>query len=509
MDAAASDLPVAPPLRDSVLAGRLIGPDSGGVASALAAFLAGEGDALALWFGDERARRLAANDDARRGLIDRDIVAIDALLAAQVDAILHAARLRRLEGTWRGLAWLIGGVDTGARVRVKILNLGWAELARDLQRAPEFDQSNLFKRVYEDEFGIAGGEPFGMLVVDHEVRHRPVREAPTEDVEALAGLAAVAAAAFAPAIVAASPALLDTDSWADIALAAEPASCLRDPAHLGWRGLAAREDMRFVAATLPRLLARLPWRDDSGRHDGFRYREFAPDAECRVWMLAGFAVAAAAARAFAAHGWPADIRGVEQDRAGGGLVTGLPAEDYTTDPPDTWVRPPLEIVLNDRQERALVEAGLMPLSALPFTGDAALIGMRTLQAPQRYAGPAAQAANANARLSSQFHAMLCVSRFAHIIKLMGRDMTGSFLTHDEIERRLQSWLNRYINGSTHAGGEARARAPLLAGRVQVREQPGKPGVFGCTVQLQPHYQLEDVAATFRLTTELASMGRAA
>jgi len=509
MGEAAPDTVVARPLRDRVLLGRFFGGENAGTAAALAAFVASDGDALSAWFGPAVAARIAGDERARRGLIDRDIAAIDALLSAQVDAILHAARLRKLEGTWRGLAWLVGGVDAASRIRVKILNLSWADLARDLQRAPEFDQSQLFRRVYEDEFGIAGGEPFGLLVVDHEVRHRPVREAPTDDVEALAGLASVAAAAFAPTVVAASPALLDADHWGDIALAAEPASCLRDVAHAAWRGLAAREDIRFVAVALPRVLARIPWRDDPARRDGFRYREFAPDAQTRVWMHPGYAVAAAAARAFAAHGWPADIRGVDQDREGGGLVTELPVEDFTTDPPGTWVRPPLELVFNDRQERALVEAGLLPLSAIPFTGDAAFVGMRTLQAPQRFAGQTADAANANARISAQFHAMLCVSRFAHIIKLLGRDMTGSFYTHDEIERRLQSWLNRYVNASTAAGSEARAKAPLLAGRVSVREQPGRPGVFGCIVHLQPHYQLEDVAATFRLTTDLAPIGRAA
>jgi type VI secretion system protein ImpD/type VI secretion system protein ImpC len=509
MDAAAPEEKAARPLRDRVLAGRFFGPASSDTAAEFAAFLAGESDGLSAWFGAETALRIAGDEPARRSLIDREIAAIDTLLSAQVDAILHAARLRRLEGTWRGLAWLVGGVDPASRNKVKLLNLSWAELARDLQRAPEFDQSQLFRRVYEDEFGIAGGEPFGLLVVDHEVRHRPVREAPTEDVEALAGLAAVAAAAFAPTVVAASPALLDADNWADIALAAEPASCLRDVAHMAWRGLATREDIRFLAVALPRLLARPPWRDDPARRDGFRYREFAPDAACRVWMNPGFAVAAAVTRAFAVNGWPADIRGVDQDREGGGLITELPVEDFSTDPPHTWLRPPLELIFNDRQERALVDAGLMPLSALPFTGDAAFVAMRTLQTPQKFAGPNAEAANANARISAQFHAMLCVSRFAHIIKLMGRDMTGSFYTHDEIERRLQAWLNRYVNASTAAGSEARAKAPLLAGKVTVREQPGRPGVFGCTVHLQPHYQLEDVAATFRLTTELAAMGRAA
>ena len=226
-------------------------------------------------------------------------------------------------------------------------------------------------------------------------------------------------------------------------------------------------------------------------------------------MLAGFALAAAAARAFANHGWPADVRGVDADREGGGLITDLPAENFTTDPLGSWVRPPLELVFNDRQERALVEGGLMPLAALPFSGDAAFTAMRTLQAPQRFVGANAEAANANARLSAQFHSMLCVSRFAHAVKMLGRNMVGSLLTPDEVERKLQTWLNRYVNTSGSAGSEARAKAPLLAGRVQVQDRPGQPGVYGCTVHLQPHYQLEDVSATFRLTTELAAAGRAA
>jgi type VI secretion system protein ImpD/type VI secretion system protein ImpC len=294
-----------------------------------------------------------------------------------------------------------------------------------------------------------------------------------------------------------------------MAMAGEPASILRDPAHARWQALGPREDMRFVAVTLPRLLARLPWRDDPARRDLFRYREYAPDAQSRVWMVAGYALAAAAARAFASHGWPADIRGVEADREGGGLITDLPAEDYTTDRPGTWLRPPLELVFNDRQERTLVEAGLMPLSALPFSGDAVVVAMRTLHTPPRFTGANAEAANANARLSAQFHSMLCVSRFAHAVKMLGRSMVGSFQTAEAVERRLQTWLNRYVNASTAAGSEARAKAPLLAGRVQVQDRPGQPGVYGCTVHLQPHYQLEDVSATFRLTTELMAGGRAA
>lgn len=498
----------AEPLRNAVLSGRLLGA-GGRAAAALGEFAAAETGALSLWFGAAMAERLAADADALRGMIDRDVAAIDALIAAQIDAILHHPRLRQLEGSWRGLRWLVARLEGAARIKIRVLHLPWAELARDLARAPEFDQSNLFRRVYEDEFGMPGGEPFGMLLVDHELRHRPMREAPTDDLEALAQLSAVAAAAFAPTVLAASPALLDLDTWSDMALAADPASPLRDADHAGWRALGDRADMRFIGVVLPRLLARPPWRDDPARPDGFRYREYAPDAASRVWMNAGYALAAAAMRAFAQFAWPADIRGIDTGREGGGLVDALPAEDYRTDPPAVVPRPPLDIILNDRQERALVEAGLIPVVGLPHGAEAAFVALRTLQTPQRFVGPAAAAANANARISSHFHAMLCVSRFAHYVKLIGRDMLGAMRTPEEVERHLQAWLNTYVDASTSSGPDLRARKPLIAGRVQVAEHPGRPGAYGCTVHLQPHFQLEDVAASFRLTTILAPLGRAA
>ncbi len=315
------------------------------------------------WFGAHHAARLLGDPDALRATLDRDIAAIDGLLSAQLDAVLHAARLRRLEGSWRGLAWLVGGLDPAGRVKARLLNAAWPEICRDLERAAEFDQSNLFRGIYEDEFGMPGGEPFGLLVIDHEVRHRPTAAAPTDDVTAIALLSAVAAAAFAPVVLAASPALLDVDEFADLAMTADPATPFRGQLHARWRGLASREDMRFVCVILPRVLARLPWGDDPARADRFRYAEYVPDAQSRVWMSAAYCFAATVARAFADHAWPADIRGVDTDREGGGVVTHLPVEPFRTDPPGVWARPPLDLVLHDRQERALVEAGLMPLSA--------------------------------------------------------------------------------------------------------------------------------------------------
>jgi type VI secretion system protein ImpD/type VI secretion system protein ImpC len=267
--------------------------------------------------------------------------------------------------------------------------------------------------------------------------------------------------------------------------------------------------MRFIALALPRVLARQPWDDDPARRDGFRYAEYAPTADCRVWMSAGFAFAAVVARAFTNHSWPADVRGAATDYIGGGLVTDLPIEPFRTDSGHAWVRPPLDIIFSDRVEAALIEAGLMPLSALPYGEEAVFSGARSLQAPASYTGPTAAAATANARLSAQINSMLCVSRFAHYVKVMGRDMVGSFKTAEEIEAQLQGWLTGYVNSSPTAGPEMRARYPLVGAQVRVRERPGRPGVFGCVILLQPHFQLDDVTASFRLVTDITAPGMAA
>jgi type VI secretion system ImpC/EvpB family protein len=497
----------AAPLRERVLSGRFFGVRHSEAAAATAALpYLQPAAALTAWFGQAAAARLAADPAGVRAALDRDIAALDALIGEQVDAVLHHPRLQRFEGSWRGLSWLTAGIDPSGRVKVKVLNIAWAELCRDLERAAEFDQSHLFRKVYEAEFGIAGGEPYGLLIVDHEVRHRPAPGSPTDDVTALAQLAAVAAAAFAPTVLAASPSLLQVEEFGDLAMIPDISEPFRTPEFTRWRGLSSREEMRFVAVTLPRVLARLPWEDDPARRDGFCYAEYAPDASSRVWMSAGYAFGAVVARAFVNHSWPADVRGSETDYIGGGLVTDLPVEPFRTDPDHVWIRPPVELVLSDRMEAALVEAGLLPLSVLPYGEEAVFSAVRSLQSPANFIGPTAVAASANARLSAQLNAMLCVSRFAHYIKIMGRDMVGSFKTADEIERELQTWLGGYVNTNLLSGPEMRARHPLVAARVNVRELPGRPGVFGCTALLQPHFQLDDVSATFRLVTDLAAPG---
>ncbi len=508
-------------LRGLLLSGRFLGQGAGAAgASAVAAFL-GEGSParrLEAWFG-ARLPAILDHDGSRAGrmlaiarleeAVDRDIAALDRLIGAQLDALLHHDRVRGLEGAWRALSWLLDRVPFGARIKIRVLPARWAELCRDFERALEFDQSALFKLVYESEFGTPGGEPYGMLVADYEVRHTPGPDSPTDDVAGLDGLAGVAAASFSPAVIAAHPALLGFDTWAGLGASADLTDVLRSPDRARWRTLQGREDSRFLAVALPRALARAPWPDEGSRADRFRYREYAPDSAARVWMNAAYPLAAAAIRAFARSSWPADVRGATVSReASGGVIESLAAERLPGDPRDTPLRPPVEVALTDEQERQAVEAGMIPLIGLELLPEASFAATPSIHRPPRMQGETAAAANANQRLSAQFNAMLCVSRFAHCVKLMGRDMVGSFKTADDIQRRLQKWLQGFTNVSTGIG-DGGARYPLRDARVEVREKPGQPGVYGCTILLQPHYQLDEVGASFRLVTDLQAARQAA
>ncbi|WP_284944997.1 type VI secretion system contractile sheath large subunit [Acidisoma cladoniae] len=500
------------PLRDVVLAAAFLKRDADRAVERLVAFLGAGVSGLIDWFGAGRLAATRGNADWLRGVLDRDIVAIDRMIAAQLDAILHQPRLQRFEGSWRGLDWLVSGIDPSSRIRVRVLNMRWAELCDDLDRAPEFDQSNLFRKIYEDEFGRPGGEPFGLLVIDHEMSHRRARRLPTDgrptdDVTALASLASLAAAAFAPVVVAASPNLLGVDQFEELALSLDPSAPLRDSDHGRWRSLAVSADLRFLCITLPRVLARPVWMADSAR-DGWHYEEYAPRPQDRVWSVSGYAFASIVIRAQAQFGWPADIRGVDADRVGGGLVPDLAREPYSTDRHGAWCRPSLDLVLTEKQDHLLVEAGIIPLNLLPHGSEAAFSAVRSMHAPPApdSATRDATAMTANARLSSQINGMLCVSRFAHYLKVMGREMVGAFLTADEIERRLQAWLGSYTNGSSRGDAESRARHPLVSSKIRVVPDVAKPGTFGCIIHLQPHYQLDDIDTTFQLATEFVVPG---
>ncbi|WP_376099419.1 type VI secretion system contractile sheath large subunit [Roseomonas sp. CCTCC AB2023176] len=492
-------------LRDAVRAGRFFGARHAAAAGALAEFLVerGAADALRAWFGDAALREMLRRPDPMQRVgeaLDRDIARLDALISRQLDAVLHQPRLTRLEGSWRGLAWLTERAEADRVIRIRLLPIRKPELSRDLERAVEFDQSITFRKLHEEEFGIAGGEPYSLLLADFEVRPGPGGGDPVDDISLLGRLAATAAAAFCPILLPASPALLNLDSFGEASAAGDLAAALRAPDRARWRALSTREDTRFLGVVLPRALGRPAWRNDGTRADRFVYRErVAGDAD-RVWTAPIYAFASNAVRAFRNFRWPGDLRGAEPSAvASGGVVEGLPLERLPSDPPGPPPRPPVELALTDEQERALADANLIAFCGLDALPEASFSALPTLHRPPRMT---TEVADANQRLSAQMNNVLCVCRFAHCVKVMGRDMVGAFLSPEEVQFRLMRWIGGYVSGLA-GGGDAAARYPLRDARVEVREQPGRPGTYGCVVHLQPHHQLDDVGAVFRLVTDLS------
>lgn len=468
----------------------------------LAAFLAAAdpAEALRLWFGTVPQ---AAPGELKRKLVralNQDVGRIDELASAQVNAVLHHPDFQRLEAGWRGLRYLVESVPDGANVKVRVLTAGWRELVKDQERALEFDQSQLFRKVYNEEFGTPGGEPYGMLVGNYDVCHRPYPDHPTDDLGALRGIAAVAAAAFAPFVAGVDPRVLELDSFADLDLPLNLDRTFEQLDYLKWRQFREAEDARFVGLALPRMLLRRPYGDEPGGGPGFGFREDAAARGGYLWGNPAFALAAAAARAFAESGWLADVRGTRAGLDTGGLVTGLPAVGYGTGAAET-PRAVTDVQVTDTRERELADLGFIPLCHTPGAAEAAFYTTPSAQKPKAYTDPTAAA---NARLSAMLQYMLCASRFAHYLKVMIRDRVGSFTTPELIEDALNKWLLTYVTGNDNASPETKARYPLREGKAQVREIDGKPGAYQCTVHLRPHFQLDQVSAAIRLTTQLST-----
>jgi type VI secretion system protein ImpD len=465
----------------------------------LVRFLRADGTAAALelWFGAGRPR----GPLQLRAALDRDIAAIDALLTAQVNAVLHAERFKALEAAWRGVHYLMRTADGAPGVKLRILAVSWAEIVRDLDRAPDFDQSELFEKIYSQEFGIAGGEPFGLLIGDYLLSHRRTARHPTDDVAALKSLSAIAAAAFAPFVAGCDPAILGLEGFGELNADVDLDAIFQQGEYARWRGLREVEDMRFVGLCLPRILIRRPWIDEPSRMIPFRFHEAREDAADHgyLWANSAFAFAAVAIGAFARSGWFAEIRGAQRGEPGAGLVDDLPVDTFTTDRAQLAFKIAVEVAVPDRQERVLSEHGFIPVSVAEYVPAAVFYSNQSVYQPPRYASAVA---NVNARLSAMLQYMLCVGRFAHAIKVIGRDRVGSFATADEIQRMLQAWLTQYVTANQNASIELRTKYPLREGRVTATEVPGRPGFYKLDIHLRPHLQLDDISTGIRLTSEL-------
>jgi type VI secretion system protein ImpC len=404
---------------------------------------------------------------------------------------MHHPDFQKLEGTWRGVKYLMDQSETGTMLKIRIFNAGKKELLKDLQRAPEFDQSAIFKKIYEEEYGVFGGAPFGALVGDYEFGKHP------EDIELLEKISNVAAAAHAPFLSGTAPDMFNLPTWTSLDAPRDLAKIFDTTDYAKWKSFRQTEDARYVALCLPRTLARLPYGKETKPVDAFNYEEHVDgtDHSKYLWMNAAFALASRMTNSFSQHGMCVAMRGVE----GGGLVDGLPVHNFYTDEGDVAMKCPTEVPITDRREKELADLGFVPLVHCKGTDYAAFFSVQTCQKPKVYD---TDAANANARLSAQLPYLMAVSRFAHYLKAMMRDKIGSFMSRTEAELFLNRWILRYVVPDDNASPQQKARGPLREARIDVSEVPGKPGVYRAVAFLRPHFQLDELTVSLRLVAEL-------
>ena len=424
------------------------------------------------------------------------IAEIDRLLSAQLNEVMHAEEFQKLEGSWRGLNHLVMNSETGTMLKIRVLNVSKKELLKDLERAAEFDQSALFKKVYEEEYGTFGGQPFGAMIGDYEFTNHP------QDMSLLEKISGVAAAANAPFISAASPQLFGWDSYQELTEVRDLAKIFDRTEFAKWRSFRESEDSRYVGLTLPRTLSRLPYGEETVPTETFHFQEdvTGKDHSKYLWSNAAYAFGTRLTEAFAMYQWCAAIRGVE----GGGLVQGLPTHTFKTDEGDVALKCPTEISITDRREKEFSDLGFIPLVHCKNTDYAAFFGAQSCQKAKKYD---LDAANANARLSTQLQYIMAVSRFAHYIKAMMRDKIGSFMSRGECETFLNQWINQYVVSNDEVGPQVKAAHPLKEARIEVAEVAGKPGVYKAVAFLRPHFQLDELTVSLRLVAELPPSAR--
>ena len=429
---------------------------------------------------------------------DHAIRAIDRQMSAQLNEIMHHPKFVKLEGSWRGLHYLVMNSETGTALKLRVMNISKRELNRDLTRAVEFDQSQLFKKIYENEFGTPGGEPYGALIGDYEFTSHP------DDIETLRLVSNVAAAAFAPFVSAAGAQMFGFQNWTELSKPRDLAKIFDTQEYQKWRGFRDSEDSRFVSLVMPRVIARLPYGEATKPIDEFGYEEAPYDAngaalpmdhEQYCWTNAAYVMGARMTDSFARTGFCTTIRGAEN----GGKVENLPTHLFTSDDGDTDTKCPTEIGITDRREFELSNLGFLPLCHYKNTDYAVFFGAQTAQKPKKYDRPEA---TSNAAISARLPYIMASSRFAHYLKVMARDKIGSFMEASDCEKWLNRWINNYVNANENAGPEMKARFPLREARVEVKEIPGKPGSYNAVAYLRPWLQMEELTTSLRMVARI-------
>ncbi len=433
------------------------------------------------------------SDDSLRS-IEAMIAAIDAKLTEQVNLILHHEDFQGLESAWRGLHYLVNNTETDEQLKIKVFNISKKELGRTLKKfeGTAWDQSPIFKKVYEEEYGQFGGEPYGLLVGDYYFDHSP------QDVKLLGNIAAVAAGAHAPFITAANPTVMQMDSWNELSNPRDLTKIFGTPEYAAWRSLRESEDSRYLGLTMPRFLSRLPYGAKTEPVEEFNFEEDTslPESGAYTWANSAYAMATNITRAFKLYGWTTQIRGIES----GGAVEGLPTHTFPTDDGGVAMQCPTEIAIADRREAELAKNGFMPLIHKKNSDFAAFIGAQSLQKPQEYDDPAA---TANANLAARLPYLFATCRFAHYLKCMVRDKIGGSKTKAQLETWLGQWLMNYVDYDPNSSNdEYKASHPLAEGKVVIEENEENPGYYSAKFFLRPHYQLEGINVSLRLVSRM-------
>lgn len=445
---------------------------------------------------EQALRETTVVSDDVVGTIKAIIAEIDKKLTDQVNLILHNEKFQQLESAWRGLHYLVNNTETDEMLKIRVLNVSKKDLGKTLKKykGASWDQSPIFKKLYEQEYGQLGGEPYGCLVGDYHFDHTP------GDVELLGQMAQVAAAAHAPFIAGAGPTLMGMDSWQELANPRDLGKIFAAPDYAAWRSLRESDDAKYLGLAMPRFLARIPYGAKTDPVEEFDFEEETGggDSSRYCWANSAYSMAVNINRSFKLYGWCSSIRGVES----GGAVEGLPVHTFPSDDGGVDMKCPTEIAISDRREAELANCGLMPLIHRKNTDVAAFIGAQSLQKPQEYTDPDA---TANARIAARLPYLFASSRFAHFLKCMVRDKVGSFKERADMERYLSDWIKGYVLPNPESAGErSRAEKPLAGAEVTVSEIEGNPGYYAAKFYLRPHYQLEGVSVTMSLVSRLPS-----
>jgi type VI secretion system protein ImpC len=416
---------------------------------------------------------------------------LDELISVQLNEVMHAPEFQKLEGSWRGLQYLTTNTETSTMLKIKVFNISKKDILKDFTKQNDWEQAAIFRKIYEEEYGTLGGQPYGCLIGDYEITRHP------EDIQLLTNMANVGAAAHAPFLAAASPSLFNWESFTELGGPRDVAKIFDNDAYVAWKDFRKSDDSKYVGLCMPHILMRLPYGKDTSPVEEFDYEEKVDgrDHKKYLWGNAAFALGARITNAFAMHEWCAAIRGVE----GGGLVEGLPAHTFQTDDGDQTVKCPTEIAITDRREAELSKLGFIPLCYYKGTTNAVFMATQSANQATQYLNADA---NANARLSSQLQYIFAVSRFAHFLKGMMRDKIGSFMSREQCQKFLNEWIKNYVLLDDFASQDAKSKFPLRDAQIEVSEDPAKPGVYTAVAFLRPHFQLDELTVSLRLVARL-------